>query len=158
MQKTKNMIKNIQAWISPRKNNSPVQKNRIVMTFGTFDLFHPGHVYYLSEAKKLWDYLITVIARDSTVSHLKWKKPRESEDIRIQKVWDFGLADEVILGSETNHYAAIWEKKPDVLCFWYDQRSFNNGDLEQYLHDNQLHPEIITLPAFEPEKWKSSKL
>ncbi len=126
------------------------------MTFGTFDLFHPGHIYYLSEANKLWDYLITVVARDSTVMQIKWKKPRESEDIRLQKVGGSGLVDEAVLGSETNHYAAIWEKKPDILCFGYDQRSFNNSDLEEYLHDNQLHPKIITLPAFEPEKWKSS--
>lgn len=126
------------------------------MTFGTFDLFHPGHIYYLSEAKKLWDYLITVVARDSTVMQIKWKKPRESEDIRLLKIWECEYVDEAILGSETNHYAVIWEKKPNVLCFWYDQRSFNNADLEAYLHDNQLHPEIIALPAFEPEKWKSS--
>lgn len=129
-----------------------------VMTFGTFDLFHPGHVHYLSEAKKLGDYLITVVARDSTVRHLKWKKPRESEDIRSKKVRDSGLVDEVILGSETNHYAVIWEKKPEVLCFWYDQRSFNNADLQLYLQKNNLNPEVITLTAFEPEKWKSSKL
>ncbi len=129
-----------------------------VMTFGTFDLFHPGHLHYLSEAKKLGDYLITVVARDSTVTHLKWKKPRESEDIRSKKVRDSGLVDEVILGSETNHYAVIWEKKPEVLCFWYDQRSFNNADLQLYLQKNNLNPEIITLTAFEPEKWKSSKL
>jgi FAD synthetase len=156
MQKMRNMIKNIQVWISHRKNKSIVQKNRIVMTFGTFDLFHPGHIYYLSEAKKLWDYLITVIARDSTVEQIKWKKPRESEKIRLQKVQNSGLVDEVILGSESNHYTLIWKKKPDVLCFGYDQRSFNNADLEVYLHNNQLHPEIIILPAFEPEKWKSS--
>lgn len=128
------------------------------MTFGTFDLFHPGHVYYLSEAKKLWNYLITVIARDSTVTELKWKNPRELENIRLQKVRNSGLVDEVILGSETNHYAAIWEKKPDVMCFGYDQRSFNNKELDAYLEKNQLNPEITTLPAFEPEKWKSSKL
>jgi FAD synthetase len=153
------MIKNIlQGWILRKKNKPTVQKDSIVMTFGTFDLFHPGHVYYLSEAKKLWNYLITIVARDSTVTSLKWKKPRESENIRSQKLRDSGIVDEVILGSETNHYAVIWEKKPDVLCFWYDQRSFNNADLEAYLHDIQLHPKIITLPAFEPEKWKSSKL
>jgi FAD synthetase len=128
------------------------------MTFGTFDLFHPGHVYYLSEAKKLWEYLITVIARDSTVGQIKWKKPREWESIRLQNVRDSGLVDEAILGSETDHYSVIWEKKPDILCFGYDQRSFNNTELDRYLEKNQLNPEIITLPAFEPEKWKSSKL
>jgi FAD synthetase len=42
-----------------------------VMTFGTFDLFHPGHVYYLSEAESLGDELIVIIARDERVTKLK---------------------------------------------------------------------------------------
>jgi FAD synthetase len=128
------------------------------MTFGTFDLFHPGHVHYLSEAKKLGDYLITVIARDSTVTQIKWKKPRESEAVRIKKIRDSGLVDEVLLGSESNHYILIWQRKPDILCFGYDQRSFNNSELDTYLLENHLGPEIVTLSPFEPEKWKSSKL
>lgn len=153
------MIKNIlQAWILRKKNKPTVQKDSIVMTFGTFDLFHPGHVHYLSEAKKLWDYLITVVARDLTVTELKWKTTRESEKVRLQKVSNSGLVDEAILGSETNHYAIIWEKKPDILCFGYDQRSFNNSELDTYLYENHLSPEIVTLSPFEPEKWKSSKL
>lgn len=129
-----------------------------VMTFGTFDLFHPGHVHYLSEAKKLWGYLITVIARDSTVAQLKWKKPRESENIRLEKVQNSGLVDEAILGSESNHYTLIWQRKPDILCFGYDQRSFNNSELDTYLRENHLTPEIVALSPYQPEKWKSSKL
>jgi len=43
----------------------------LVMTFGTFDRFHPGHEYYLREAKKLGDSLLTVIARDVTVIKIK---------------------------------------------------------------------------------------
>lgn len=72
-------------------------KKKVVMTFGTFDLFHPGHKYYLSEAHKEGDYLITVIARDETVSDLKGKSTRESEEIRKKKVIESGLSDEVIL-------------------------------------------------------------
>jgi len=34
-----------------------------VMATGTFDLLHMGHIYYLKEAKKLGDKLVTVIAR-----------------------------------------------------------------------------------------------
>ncbi|MEI6711388.1 MAG: adenylyltransferase/cytidyltransferase family protein [bacterium] len=41
------------------------------MTFGTFDRFHPGHEYYLREAKKLGDTLITIVARDNTVERIK---------------------------------------------------------------------------------------
>lgn len=46
-------------------------RRKKVMAFGTFDLFHPGHQYYLSEASKSGDELIVVIARDLRVEHIK---------------------------------------------------------------------------------------
>ncbi len=128
------------------------------MTFGTFDYLHPGHIYYLSEARKYGDYLITVVARDKTTGTLKWKPTRENEQLRLQKLINAHIADEVLLGSETDYYAVLREKKPDILCFGYDQRSFNSELLTRYLKEHNLSPEIITLDAFEPEKWKSSKL
>ena len=128
------------------------------MTFGTFDLFHPGHEYYLSEAKKLGNYLITIVARDATVERIKGKKPRENEHIRLQKLEKCNSVNEALLGTLTDHYSIIAEKKPHVLCFGYDQRSFNDKKLEEYLEFHDLHPEIVIIPPFEPEKWKSSKL
>lgn len=62
------------------------KRGKLVMTFGTFDMFHPGHVYYLSEARKLGDELITIIARDVTVSKIKGRLPREKENVRLEKV------------------------------------------------------------------------
>jgi glycerol-3-phosphate cytidylyltransferase-like family protein len=50
-----------------RANDHP----HVVMTFGTFDYFHPGHKAYLKEAKQYGDYLITIVARDETVKHIK---------------------------------------------------------------------------------------
>lgn len=38
-----------------------------VMCFGTFDIFHPGHEFYLGEAAKLADMMTVVIARDHRV-------------------------------------------------------------------------------------------
>ena len=35
-----------------------VQGKRVVFTNGCFDLLHPGHTRYLSEAKKLGDVLV----------------------------------------------------------------------------------------------------
>lgn len=67
------------------------------MTFGTFDLFHPGHRYYLSEARKQGSYLITVVARDKTVIDLKRRQTREPETVRKQNVIASQLSDEVVL-------------------------------------------------------------
>jgi cytidyltransferase-like protein len=46
-------------------------RGKKVMTFGTFDLFHPGHVYYISQAESLADELIIIIARDERVKKMK---------------------------------------------------------------------------------------
>ena len=128
------------------------------MTFGTFDLFHPGHRYYLSEARKQGSYLITVVARDKTVIDLKRRQTREPETVRKQNVIASQLSDEVVLWSLSDHYAIIGEKKPDILFFGYDQKSFNNEALFSYLSEHRLTPKIIIGKAFEPDKWKSSKL
>jgi cytidyltransferase-like protein len=130
----------------------------LVMTFGTFDRFHPGHEYYLTEAKKLWDTLITVVARDNTVKAIKWKKPRDTEDARLKNIIDAWISDTVILGSNLDPYQVLLAYRPDILCFWYDQNSFNNEKLERFLEEHHLSPKIIRLPSFNPERWKSSLL
>ena len=43
----------------------------IVFTNGCFDILHPGHVAYLSEAKKLADVLIIGVNSDSSIKRLK---------------------------------------------------------------------------------------
>jgi len=47
-----------------------------VMTFGTFNIFHKGHEFYLREAKKFGDKLYVVVALDSTVLKIKDKLPK----------------------------------------------------------------------------------
>ena len=128
------------------------------MTFGTFDIFHPGHIYYLSVARKLWDRLITVVARDATVLKIKGRTPRENEEQRRSNVEKSGISTFAVLGSLVSPYDLILTYLPDILCFGYDQRSFNDERLEQFLLKHNLHPQIVSIPPFEPEKWKSSKL
>ena len=42
---------------------------RRVVAQGTFDLLHPGHLQYLSEAKSMGDRLYVIIARSENVTH-----------------------------------------------------------------------------------------
>jgi FAD synthetase len=43
-----------------------------VLATGTFDLLHPGHLFYLEQSKALGDELVVIVARDANVKH----KPR----------------------------------------------------------------------------------
>ena len=44
-----------------------------VITYGTFDLLHYGHVNLLERAKKLGDYLIVVLSTDE----FNWKEKQK---------------------------------------------------------------------------------
>ncbi len=137
---------------SPHSDAKSRGKSR-VMCFGTFDLFHPGHIYYLTEASKMGDELIVVIARDARVLEKKKRLPIDPETTRLKNV-QIGFHEAlVILGDEDDIFAPIRAYQPDTLVFGYDQRV-----PEEKLHE--LFPAIATrrVGGFEPEKWKSSLL
>lgn len=46
-----------------------------VLATGTFDILHPGHLLYLSEAKAFGNELNVIMTRDSMVKH----KPHEKQ-------------------------------------------------------------------------------
>ena len=49
------------------------KSKRIVFTNGCFDILHPGHSQYLSDAKSFGDILIVGLNSDASVSRLKGK-------------------------------------------------------------------------------------
>ncbi len=128
-----------------------------VLTFGTFDIFHPWHEHYLREAKKHGDKLVTVIGRDQTVFHLKGNPPKNNENQRKKRVEESAIADSVVLGDLENYYACITEQKADIVCLGYDQKHLADG-LQRFLDTHNLNIQIIRIQAFQPEKYKSSKL
>lgn len=132
-------------------------KLKKVLVFGTFDLFHEGHKYFLREAKKHGDYLIVLIARDSTVKYVKGIISHETETIRKLNVEKSKLADEVILGSETDYYSILTKIKPDVICLGYDQHAFVKN-LDEELESRGLKTKIIKIDSYEPHKYKSTIL
>ncbi len=128
-----------------------------VLTFGTFDIFHPGHEYYLREAKKHGDTLVTIIARDETVKNLKKYTPRNDEHSRKKTVEESGIPDKILLGELENYYNCIIDQQADVICLWYDQRHLADW-LQQFLQSHKLQVKIIRLDPFQEDIYKSSKL
>jgi FAD synthetase len=128
-----------------------------IMTFGTFDIFHPGHEKYLSQAKKLGDFLVVVVARDETVLRVKKQETRNKEQTRRKILIESGLADEVVLGSLEDRYVVIGKYKPNVIALGYDQK-VNLLELKNKLKEFGLQTKIVRLKAFKPEVYKSSKI
>lgn len=90
-----------------------------VITYGTFDLLHTGHINILRRAKDLGDYLIVAISSDE-FNASKGKKAYYAFEQRKEILEAIRYVDEVI--SEEN-----WEqKKEDVTK--YDIDVFVMGD------------------------------
>lgn len=76
---------------------------RKVITYGTFDLLHVGHIRLFKRAKALGDYLIVAISTDE-FNEIKGKKALFSFEERCELVEALQFVDEVI--AET-----CWEQK-----------------------------------------------
>lgn len=78
-------------------------KKKTVITYGTFDLLHKGHIRLLKRAKDLGDYLIVAISTDE-FNAIKRKKSYFPYEDRKEILEAIKYVDEVI--PETN-----WEQK-----------------------------------------------
>jgi len=130
---------------------------KLVMCTGTFDTIHPGHLYYLSEAKKFGDKLIVVVARDETSEKFKGKKPSRNEKERLEQLRSLEIVDETVLGKPGNIFNIIEEIKPDVICLGYDQK-VQKQELEDELRKRNIKAEVIRIGSYMPNVYKSSKI
>ncbi|MGH2307447.1 glycerol-3-phosphate cytidylyltransferase [Aliarcobacter sp. ERUVET-8] len=82
-----------------------MKKEKIVLTYGTFDMFHIGHLNLLNRLKSLGDKLIVAVSTDEFNS-IKGKKTLIPFEQRALIVQNIKCVDMVI--SEEN-----WEQKID---------------------------------------------
>ena len=72
-------------------------KKRVVITYGTYDLLHQGHINLLRRAKELGDYLIVGVTSDSFDRGRGKLNVRNNVLERVEAVKATGYADEVII-------------------------------------------------------------
>ena len=70
---------------------------KIVITYGTYDLLHQGHINLLRRAKELGDYLIVGVTSDSFDRGRGKLNVRNNVLERVEAVKSTGYADEVII-------------------------------------------------------------
>jgi FAD synthetase len=130
-----------------------------VLSFGTFDYFHPGHAAYLRQAATLGDYLVVVVARDSNVIKIKNKQARQEEKIRRAGVASFLKQEKIkgraVLGLKGDRLAILKKFPFTVIALGYDQ-PVDEKVLRQKLSTLGLKVKIKRLAAYHPEKYKSS--
>jgi len=102
---------------------------KIVLTSGTFDLFHIGHSRYLEAAKACGDLLIVGVDNDIKVKNKKGKhRPIVSEKERMEILCHCRHVDLVFLKQvDDEKWKLIKTVKPDVLIA--TKRVYQNGDL-----------------------------
>lgn len=132
-------------------------KKKKILAFGAFDLLHPGHRFFLKEAKKLGDYLTVVVARDNNIRRFKKITPDYSEKQRLKMIKSLGIANRVILGQKDlkKKYDVINKLKPDIVALGYDQKIFIKN-LPEIIEKMNMSCRVVRLKAYRPEKYKSS--
>lgn len=66
-----------------------------VITFGTYDVFHIGHLRLLERARALGDCLVVGVSTDALNLGKKGRQPIYSQDERLQIVAALKVVDEV---------------------------------------------------------------
>lgn len=110
-----------------------------VVAQGTFDIVHPGHVHYLSEAADMGDELIVIVARRSNVEHKE--KPICPATQRRDVVDAFEAVDHAVLGHDEDIFVPIEELDPDVIALGHDQHH-DEAAIEAELADRGVDCEV----------------
>ena len=93
-----------------------------ILTYGTFDLLHYGHIRILERAKKLGDYLIVALSTDE-FNKLKGKKAYHDYETRKKMLETLRCVDLVIPEN-------TWEQKVDDVKKYYVDTVVMGSDWE----------------------------
>lgn len=122
-----------------------------VLTFGTFDHLHPGHLAYLNDAAKEGDLFI-IVARDQNVEHIKGRAPDHTEQQRVKALQNALPDAQVLLGDTGDYLKPVREIAPDLIVMGYDQK------LPPGVSETDLSCPVQRAQSHNPEEYKSSKM
>jgi FAD synthetase len=125
---------------------------RVVAT-GTFDLLHPGHLYYLDESRSLGDELFVIVARDANVRHKP--KPVISEDQRLKMVAALKPVDHAVLGDLHDMFRPIREIKPAIITIGFNQH-FDEEKIKGDLLASGIAAEVVRISQYPGDSCSST--
>jgi len=110
-----------------------------VITYGTFDLLHYGHINLLRRAKQQGDYLIVALSTDEFNWDSKQKKCYFDYEKRKQLLEAVRFVDLVI--PENN-----WEQKAEDVKLYHVDKFVMGDDWEGKFDFLKEHCEVVYLP------------
>ena len=127
-----------------------MEKKKIVLAGGVFDIIHPGHIHTLNAAKALGDELVVAIATDKTAQKMKKRSPLHNQELRCELVSCLSMVDKAVIGHEDDIFETVKEIKPSIIVLGYDQ-----VHQEKFIDDGckriNLNVEIVRLQSPVPE-------
>ena len=127
-----------------------MEKKKIVLAGGVFDIIHPGHIHTLNAAKALGDVLVVAIATDRTAEKMKKRPPLHNQELRRELVSCLTMVDRAVVGHENDIFETVKEIKPDIIVLGYDQTH-----QEKFIGDGckriNLDVEIVRLQSPVPD-------
>jgi len=125
--------------------------DRVVYSFGAWDLLHPGHIRMLERAKALGNKLVVGVVGDNAVSQLKGvDRPIQPLIDRLRIVGALRCVDEVMVQDDYDPIPNMKKVKPDILVKG-DDWDFIPG--EDWIRE---HGEKLVKPSYSGE-WSTSK-
>ena len=89
---------------------------KVVFTNGCFDLLHPGHIYFLHEAKRLGDVLVVGLNTDRSVRALKGApRPILPQSERAAILSALQVVDYIVFFDELTPEDLLEKLRPDIL-------------------------------------------
>lgn len=110
-----------------------------IITYGTFDLLHYGHINLLRRAKQQGDYLIVALSTDEFNWESKQKKCYFDYEKRKQLLEAVRYVDLVI--PENN-----WEQKAEDVQLYHVDKFVMGDDWEGKFDFLKEHCEVVYLP------------
>jgi D-glycero-beta-D-manno-heptose 1-phosphate adenylyltransferase len=105
---------------------------KIVLTSGSFDLIHLGHLKYLAKARGQGDILIVGVDSDAKIRERKGDdRPMVPQEERLEVLAHTRPVDIIYLKQDDDpHWGLIKTVRPDVLVFSEDH-GYSDEDMEE---------------------------
>ncbi|MDA3810586.1 MAG: adenylyltransferase/cytidyltransferase family protein [Spirochaetaceae bacterium] len=129
---------------------------KTVLVFGTFDVIHPGHKFFLQQSATFGDKLIAVIARDEFVNSTKKKSPVHSQNERMEHIIKSGLVDDACLSDTvTGSFNVVNNINPQIICFGHDQTKLADS-FKMWMTKNNKNIEIQIIDPYLRDRYSST--